>query len=142
MENAVEELLKYYNPALAKKTSEMIKGYKERKDISPRALTDVARTIFLMYGLNSDDITGSYGGTESKAVINKGNGKIKIYVSERRNQNLEHHEKAYGHDTFLHEMLHALGFKWKANRVIKTHGLSHSNSEENVYLQDLRENNK
>lgn len=137
-DNAVEQLLKNYNPALAKRAAAMIKHYKERKDVSSKAMTDVARTIFLMYGLNPDDITASYGGTVSKAVIDKSSGKVRICVAEKRNAELEHHEKAYGNDTFMHEMLHALGFKWKANGIVKRHGLSHSNAEEKVYFEKCR----
>jgi hypothetical protein len=92
-----------------------------------------------MYGLNPNDITASYGGTESKAVLDKNTGKVSISISERRDQSLEHHEKAYGNDTFMHEMLHALGFKWKTNGVITEHGLSHSNNEEKIYFEKCRE---
>jgi len=138
-EITTEDLLQNYNPVLAKKASKMIKGYSERKNTSSRAMTNVAKTIFKMYGLNPKDITASYGGTVSKAVIDKNNkGKVRIYVSERRKKELEHYAKAYGNDTFLHEMLHALGFKWKANGVVKTHGLSHSNKEEKIYFEKCR----
>jgi hypothetical protein len=136
--NNVEELLKHYEPVLAKKTSELIKAYKESKNTSPEAMTNVASTMFLMYGLNPNDVTASYGGTESKAVLDNNDGKVRICVAERRDQNLEHHEKAYGNDTFMHEMLHALAFKWYVNGLIKDCGISHSNSEGKVYFERCR----
>ncbi len=141
-ETPTEKLLKNYNPELAIRASTMIEEYKKRKNVTPRAMTNVAKTIFRMYGFKNADIVASYGGSVSKAVIHKGSGrthsKFRIYVAERRDKKLEHHDKAYGNDTFIHELLHSLGFAWKAKGVVKTHGLSHSNKEEKIYFEKCR----
>lgn len=133
-----EELLNRYDPVLAEKTYELIENFKEKQDTSPEAMTEVARTIFLMYGLNPDDITASYGGTESKAVYDTGNGKVRICVAERRDPDLEHYAKAYGNDTFLHEMLHALAYKWSETGSLKKRP-GHSNKTEKEHFEKCRQ---
>ncbi len=111
-----ENLLKIYNKKVAVRTREIIEKCKAKDNHSPKAMKLVAQSIFLMYGLDKKYIGKvSYAEKSTKAVKHTKKGKIKridIYVGKRKNPKLKHVDKAFGNDTFLHEMLHALNWIW------------------------------
>lgn len=112
-----EKLLQHYDKKQAVRTRQIIEMCKKTNNYSTVAMTLVAQSIFLTYRVNPRYMRrASYGGKSSKAVKYTRNGKISrilIYVGKRRDPDLKHIDKAYGNDTFMHEMLHALAYVWR-----------------------------
>ncbi|HOL30812.1 MAG TPA: hypothetical protein PK052_02425 [Anaerohalosphaeraceae bacterium] len=82
-----ENLLQNYNKREAGVVRNLIAQYKSKKDTSEKAITDVARHIFLMYHLDPRLIgKASYGGDKSKAKVtsNKKIKSIDICIAEKK----------------------------------------------------------
>lgn len=99
-----EYLLQQYSLPKALKVQKMIFAYREKKNFSEQAMTNVARAIFDMYGLNPKRIKRVYYYGEKNSVCSYSQNGFTIRIGT--------YTEPIG-NVFLHEMIHALAFEWK-----------------------------